>query len=31
MLKIGAGLVVTKNIPDNCTIVGNPRRIIYKD
>lgn len=25
---IGAGTVVVKNIPDNCTVVGNPARII---
>lgn len=25
---IGAGCVVVKDIPDNCTIVGNPARII---
>jgi len=25
---IGAGTVLTKSIPDNCTVVGNPARII---
>jgi putative colanic acid biosynthesis acetyltransferase WcaB len=27
-VKIGAGTVVIKNVPDNCTIVGNPARIL---
>ena len=30
-VKIGAGAVVNKNIPDNCTAVGNPARIIVKE
>lgn len=29
-VKIGAGSVVTKDIPDNCIVVGNPAKIIYK-
>lgn len=29
-VKIGAGTVVVKDIPDNCTSVGNPNRIIIK-
>lgn len=27
---VGAGTVVTKSIPDNCTVVGNPMRIIKR-
>lgn len=30
-VKIGAGTVVTKSIPDNCVVVGNPARIIKRD
>lgn len=30
-VNIGAGAVVIKNVPDNCTAVGNPAKIIKKD
>lgn len=30
-VKIGAGTVVTTSIPDNCTVVSQPVRIIEKD
>ena len=26
--KVGAGSVVTKNVPDNCVVAGNPAQII---
>ena len=29
-VKIGAGSIVLKNVPDNCTVVGNPGRIVKK-
>lgn len=29
-VKIGAGCVVNKSIPDDCTVVGNPARIVKK-
>lgn len=28
-VRIGAGTVVIHDVPDNCTTVGNPNRIIY--
>ncbi len=30
-VTIGAGTVLTKSVPDNCVVVGNPARIIKKD
>jgi serine acetyltransferase len=27
-VKIGAGSVVVKDIPDNCVVVGNPAKIV---
>lgn len=28
---IGAGCVVVKDVPDNCTVIGNPAKIVRKD
>jgi len=28
--EVGAGSVVTKNVPDNCIVVGNPAKIIKR-
>lgn len=28
--KVGAGAIVLKDVPDNCTVVGNPGRIVRK-
>lgn len=28
---IGAGTVLNKSVPDNCTVVGNPARIVKRD
>lgn len=30
-VNIGAGCVVVKNVPDNCTVIGNPAVIVKKD
>lgn len=28
---IGSGCVVVKNVPDNCTVIGNPARIVRQN
>ena len=30
-VRVGAGTVVNKDVPDNCTVVGNPMRIIMHE
>lgn len=30
-VNVGAGTVITKDVPSNCTVVGNPFRIIKKE
>ena len=30
-VNIGAGCVVVNNVPDNCTVIGNPAVIVKKD
>jgi len=29
--KVGAGAIVLKDVPDQCTVVGNPGRVVKKD
>lgn len=29
--KVGAGAIVLKDVPENCTVVGNPGRIVKKE
>lgn len=30
-VKIGAGTMILKDVPDNCTVIGNPARIVKID
>ena len=30
-VNIGAGCVIVKDVPDNCTVIGNPAVIVKKD
>jgi len=30
-VKVGAGSVVTKSVPDNCIVAVNPAKIIYRE
>lgn len=30
-VKIGAGSVLNKSVPDNCTVVGNPARVVCRN